>query len=78
MMLCYDRGKGPRIQQPRIFVDIPGICHKYLPISRGRYPNPNPNRKKLKMHLATEKNYSYCYFSSLFRFYYNSSIFAIS
>ena len=47
----------PGIQQPRIFADIPGICHGYLQISRGRYPNPNPNRKKLKMHLATEQNY---------------------
>ena len=46
----------PGIQQPRISADIPGICHGYLPISRGRYPSPNPNRKKLKMHLATEQN----------------------
>ena len=53
----------PGIQQPRISADIPGICHGYLPISHGRYPNPNPNRKKLKMHLATEQNY--CNYSCL-------------
>ena len=37
----------PGIQQPRISADIPGICHGYLLISRGRYPNPNPNPKFL-------------------------------
>ena len=37
----------PGIQQPRICANILGICHGYLPIFRGMYPNPNPYRKKL-------------------------------
>ena len=41
---AYIHGKGRRTSADiRGIHKIPGICHGYLPISRGMYPNPNPH-----------------------------------